>query len=277
MTSSEALNIKHNQAWGNGIKIKNVSKSYETDGGPIEALRDVSIEIKPGEFLAVVGPSGCGKSTLLKMVAGLLSVTKGSITIDEQVIKGPYTNLGIVFQRDLLLEWRTIIDNVLLQVEFRKLPRESYRERALELLSLVGLEKFENRYPSELSGGMRQRVAICRALLHNPPILLMDEPFGALDALTREQIGLDLQTICSNSNISVLFITHSISEAVFLADRVLVMSPRPGQIKEILDTNLPRPRDLHIKDTVKFNQMCGLLRNHFESMGILGGSKLKEE
>src|SRR5262245_54396279 len=192
--------------------------------------------MRPGEFVSVVGPSGCGKSTLLLMVAGLIRITSGTITIGDIQVTKPYTDLGIVFQEPVLLDWRKVLGNVLIQAEIRKgMDKKRLRARAQELLDLVGLNGFEDRYPFELSGGMRQRVSICRALLHDPPLLLMDEPFGALDALTRDQLNLDLQSIWLGSEKTVMFVTHSISEAVFLSDRVAVFSPRPGRVVEMLD------------------------------------------
>jgi NitT/TauT family transport system ATP-binding protein len=204
------------------------------------------------------------------MLAGLIPITSGRITIGDQEVKGPYTDLGIVFQDPVLLDWRKVIGNILLQVELRRgLSKKQYRARALELLDLVGLSGFEDRYPFELSGGMRQRVAICRALLHDPPLLLMDEPFGALDALTRDQLNLDLQSIWLRSRKTVMFVTHSISEAVFLGDRVAVFSGRPGQIVEVLDIDLPRPRPLAIRETPEFGRYAQEIRRVFSSLGVL--------
>jgi NitT/TauT family transport system ATP-binding protein len=226
--------------------------------------------MRPGEFVSVVGPSGCGKSTLLLMVAGLIPSSGGTITIGNSTVTKPYTDLGIVFQEPVLLDWRKVLGNVLLQVELRRgLDKKKYRARAFELLDLVGLSGFENRYPFELSGGMRQRVSICRALLHDPPLLLMDEPFGALDALTRDQLNLDLQQIWMGSGKTVMFVTHSISEAVFLSDRVAVFSARPGRVVEVLDIDLPRPRHLSIRETPEFGQYAGEIRRVFASLGVL--------
>jgi NitT/TauT family transport system ATP-binding protein len=204
------------------------------------------------------------------MIAGLIGSSAGSIRIGETEVKRPYTDLGIVFQEPVLLDWRKVLPNVLLQVDLRRgYDRKSYAGRARELLALVGLEGFENRYPYELSGGMRQRVAICRALLHDPPLLLMDEPFGALDALTRDQLNLDLQSIWLQSQKTVLFVTHSISEAVFLSDRVVVFSNRPGRVVEVLDVDLPRPRRLSIRETPEFGRYANEIRSVFSSLGIL--------
>ena len=253
-----------------GVTVDRVKKVYETRGEPILALDECSLDLEPGEFVSVVGPSGCGKSTLLLMVAGLIPKSSGTITIGERQVVGPYTDLGIVFQEPVLLDWRKVLGNVLLQVELRRgHDKRAYRERARELLALVGLAGFEDRYPYELSGGMRQRVAICRALLHDPPLLLMDEPFGALDALTRDQLNLDLQSLWMQSQKTVMFVTHSISEAVFLSDRVVVFSNRPGRVVEVLDVDLPRPRHLSMRETPEFGRYASEIRNVFLSLGVL--------
>jgi NitT/TauT family transport system ATP-binding protein len=253
-----------------GVNISDVSKVYETRADPILALRDCSLEMKPGEFVSVVGPSGCGKSTLMLMVAGLIPYSAGSIRIGETTVTKPFTDVGIVFQEPVLLDWRKVLENVLLQVEMRKgLDKRSYRRRAEELLDLVGLSGYEDRYPYELSGGMRQRVAICRALVHDPPLLLMDEPFGALDALTRDQLNLDLQTIWMQTRHTVMFVTHSISEAVFLGDRVAVFSDRPGSVVRQLEIDLPRPRHLSIRETPEFGRYAKEIRDVFSSLGVL--------
>jgi NitT/TauT family transport system ATP-binding protein len=253
-----------------GVKVDRVKKLYETRGEPILALDECTLDLAPGEFVSIVGPSGCGKSTLLLMVAGLIGASAGSIRIGETEVKRPYTDLGVVFQEPVLLDWRKVLANVLLQVDLRRgYDRKDYTARARELLALVGLEGFENRYPYELSGGMRQRVAICRALLHDPPLLLMDEPFGALDALTRDQLNLDLQSIWLQSQKTVLFVTHSISEAVFLSDRVVVFSARPGRVVEVLDVDLPRPRRLSVRETPEFGRYANEIRRVFSSLGIL--------
>ncbi len=251
------------------IEIRALSKSYRTADGEIHALSPIDIDIREREFVAVLGPSGCGKSTLLMLVAGLLAPTAGTVTINGVEVRKPYTDLGIVFQQDVLLDWRTVLDNVLLQTEIRHLARADYEPRALELLGRVGLAGFTKRFPAELSGGMRQRVSICRALVHNPPLLLMDEPFGALDALTRDQMNLDLLRIWEQSRKTVFFVTHSIPEAVFLADRVLVMSRRPGRIVENLEIDLPRPRSLHMRDTPEFASYNRRIREVFQAQGIL--------
>jgi NitT/TauT family transport system ATP-binding protein len=253
-----------------GVSIERVAKVYETRGEPIVALNECSVELNSGEFVSVVGPSGCGKSTLLLIVAGLVPPTSGTVRIGDTVVREPYTDLGIVFQEPVLLDWRKVLGNVLLQVELRKgHEKKRYVGRARELLQLVGLAGFEDRYPFELSGGMRQRVSICRALLHDPPLLLMDEPFGALDALTRDQLNLDLQSIWLGSGKTVMFVTHSISEAVFMSDRVVVFSGRPGRVVEVLDIDLPRPRHLAVRETPEFGRFAGEIRRVFSSLGIL--------
>lgn len=233
---------------GVDVTIENVSKKFAVRDGTVHAVKDVSLTIRPGEFVSLVGPSGCGKSTILNMAAGLMKPDGGSLKIGGASVTGPIDELGVVFQRDLLLEWRTVIDNVLLPIEIKKLHKNGekgkndYRQRAYDLLRLVGLSEFANRYPHELSGGMRHRVSICRALIHRPKLLLMDEPFAALDAMTREQLGEDLLKMHAEDRPTVIFITHSIDEAVFLSDRVVLLSPRPAQIVETFEIDLPRPR-----------------------------------
>jgi NitT/TauT family transport system ATP-binding protein len=251
------------------VRLVDVSKSYQTRDTPVQAVASFSLDCKPGEFVSLLGPSGCGKSTVLLMVAGLIPRTSGSITIGGVEVTKPQTELGFVFQDATLLDWRKVMGNVLLQAEIRGYGKDAYRGRAQALLDLVGLTGFEDRYPFELSGGMRQRVSICRALLHDPPLLLMDEPFGALDALTRDQLNLDLQQIWMTSHKTVLFVTHSISEAVFMSDRVVVMSPRPGRIEEILEIDLPRPRHLSVRETPEFGRYTSEIRRVFTSLGIL--------
>jgi NitT/TauT family transport system ATP-binding protein len=259
------------------VVVDRVSKRYGTRNGIIPALDDVSFEVREREFLSVVGPSGCGKSTLLMLMAGLIRPSAGQIRVGAHTVNRPYTNLGIVFQRDVLLNWRTVLDNVLLQIELRRLARRRYEDRARELLALVGLEGFEKKYPYELSGGMRQRTAICRALVHDPSLLLMDEPFGALDALTRDQMNLDFLRIWSHSRKTVFFITHSISEAVFLSDRVLVMSPRPGRLVEVLSIALPRPRHLSMCETPEFTTYARQIREALQRQGVLVERQEREE
>ena len=251
------------------LSICGVSKVYSTRQGEIFAVDDVTLDLPEHGFISLLGPSGCGKSTLMLMSAGLVSRTAGTITIADTVVDRPYTDLGIVFQDSNLLDWRRVIDNLLIQAEFRGLDRSAIRERGLELLDMVGLAGYESRYPYELSGGMRQRVSICRALVHNPPLLLMDEPFGALDALTRDQLNLDLQDIWLESRKTILFVTHSITEAVFLSDTVIVMTPQPGRVGQVFDIDLPRPREFAIRETPEFGSYTKQIRGLFEQWGVL--------
>ena len=234
----------------------------------VEACVDVTLEIGQSEFVAVVGPSGCGKTTILKMVAGLVPLSSGTITMGGRVVDRPQTDVGIVFQEAILLDWRNVLENVMLQADIRRLDRARYEPVARHLLTATGLAGFEDKKPYELSGGMRQRVSICRALVHDPPLLLMDEPFGALDALTREQISMDIQRVWMEKRKTALHITHSIPEAVLLADRVVVMSPRPGRIVEILDIDLPRPRRLD-RLPPRFGDYTDRIRDIFKSRGVL--------
>jgi NitT/TauT family transport system ATP-binding protein len=249
----------------NLIEYERVRKIYNSGNDEVIALEEVSFGVEPEEFVTVVGRSGCGKSTLLKITAGLLPATGGAVRVAGIAVKSPLTNIGVVFQSPVLLAWRKALDNVLLQIEARGLDVDVYRKRALELLELTGLRGFENKYPNELSGGMQQRVSISRALIHDPPLLLMDEPFGALDAITRDEMNLELLRIWSESKKTVLFITHSIPEAVFLGDRVVVMTPRPGKVAEIMSINLPRPRTTALRDDQKF---IGYVRKIRERLGV---------
>jgi NitT/TauT family transport system ATP-binding protein len=252
------------------VRILGVDKVFSPRGRvALKAVDNVSFDIQAGEFVSIVGPSGCGKSTLMMMVSGLIPATNGEVVIETKRVSRPYANLGIVFQRDALLEWRTVLDNVLLQIDIRHLDRGEFTSRAEDLLARAGLAGFEKYHPWELSGGMRQRVAICRALVSNPSLLLMDEPFGALDAITREQMNLDLQRIWLQDRKTVLFITHSISEAVFLSDRVIVMSPRPGRIVADITIDLPRPRKLSMREASSFGRYVAQIRETFQSFGLL--------
>lgn len=251
------------------IRVDGLHKVYATRSGRIVALEDVSFDIQEGEFITVVGPSGCGKSTLLKILAGLLPPSSGEARLHERPIDRPRRDIGVVFQAPVLLPWRTVLANVLLPAQVQHLDPATSRERARELLRLTGLQDFADKYPYELSGGMQQRVSIARALVHNPAILLMDEPFGALDAMTREYMNLELQNIWQRSEKTVLFITHSIPEAVFLADRVFVMTPRPGRLTDVLCIDLPRPRPLEIMNTDVFGEYVGRIRQHFRTSGAI--------
>ncbi len=249
------------------IAVRRLMKSYGTAGGPVVALQDIDFEVAEGEFIAVLGPSGCGKSTLLKILAGLLPSSGGETRLRGTPITGPRRDIGVVFQSPVLFPWRSVLDNVLLPADVQRLGRAHHERIALGLLGLVGLGGFERRYPWELSGGMQQRVAIVRALVHDPAMLLMDEPFGALDAMTREQMNLELQRIWLERRKTVVFITHSIPEAVFLADRVLVMTPRPGRVAETVIVDVPRPRALDVMNTAEFGSFVARIRRHFSAKG----------
>ena len=250
------------------IRLSNVGKKFQTKTGTVEACGDINLDIRQSEFVAVVGPSGCGKTTILKMVAGLQPYTSGTITVGGKRVDRPQTDVGIVFQEAIMLDWRDVLANVMLQVDIRKLERAKYEPIARSLLKATGLEGFETKKPYELSGGMRQRVSICRALVHGPSMLMMDEPFGALDALTREQISMDIQRLWMETRKTALHITHSIPEAVLLADRVVVMGPRPGRIVEIIDIDLPRPRRLD-QLPARFHEYSTRIRDIFKSKGVL--------
>ncbi len=252
------------------LEIERVGKVFGADGvTPFEALRPTSVDIQPGEFVSVVGPSGCGKSTLMLMVAGLLSTTTGTIRVGGKPLIGAMTDVGIAFQDHLLLDFRTAFDNVLLQGVIRKVPMEPVRERTRELFERLGLMKAADRYPHQLSGGMRQRVSLARALVLKPSVLLMDEPFGALDALTRLQVRYDLEQLWMNDRPTVLFITHSVEEAVGLSDRVLVMSPSPGRVVEEIRINLPRPRPLSLGEEPALAQHAKRIYDHFARLGVI--------
>ncbi len=247
------------------LRIADAGKHF----GTMQALAPVSLDVADGEFIAIVGPSGCGKSTLMRMVAGLMPTTEGVIEAGGQRVNKPITKLGMVFQQPVLLEWRTALQNVLFQVEMRGKRPGPFRERAMDLLEQVGLKDFADAYPHQLSGGMRQRVALARALVHEPQLLLMDEPFGALDALTREQMRIDLETLWMRRRMTVLFITHSVDEAVLLADRVVVMTPRPGKVDQILDVGIARTRGLGARRDPAFLHLEEEITELFLSRGVL--------
>jgi NitT/TauT family transport system ATP-binding protein len=249
------------------IEVAGLQLTYQSRRGRVHALDGVDITARAGEFIALVGPSGCGKSTILKVTAGLLRPSGGSVRINGLEVRGPTRDVGIVFQSPVLMAWRSVVDNILLQIEIRGGNVKAFRPKAAELIRLVGLDGFEDVYPYQLSGGMQQRAALCRALIHDPSLLLMDEPFGALDALTREQMNLELQRIWLERKKTVLFITHSISEAVFLADQVLVMSPRPGRILGRLTVELDRPRTLQSMGRPEFTKLVDEVRSHLQVTG----------
>lgn len=255
---------------GVSVAIEQVQKTYTTRAGTeVHALERIDTQIEAGEFVSIVGPSGCGKSTLLTIIAGLERCSGGVIRVDGSPVVRPHPRMAIVFQRDLLLKWRTVLDNILLPIEIKGLQPAAYRERAEALMTQVGLGDFAEKFPDELSGGMRQRVAICRALIQAPRLLLMDEPFGALDALTREQMSIDLLRLWQTINNTVIFVTHSIDEAVLLSDRVLVMSPRPGRIDLDLRVNLTRPRRFAMRSSIEFLDYVAKIRAVFEARGVL--------
>ena len=237
---------------GSDVSLLEVRKTYPSAQGEVVALEGVDLFVESGEFLSVVGQSGCGKSTMLMIIAGLVPLSSGEVRVGGKTVYDPLQNAGIVFQRDLLFDWRSVLGNVMLQADVRGLDREKAKAKATALLERVGLEKFANHYPWQLSGGMRQRVAICRALLHKAELLLLDEPFGALDALTRDQMNLDLQQIWATERPTAILVTHSISEAIFLSDRVATMSARPGRIISDIKIDLPRPRTFEMRDTPEF-------------------------
>jgi NitT/TauT family transport system ATP-binding protein len=249
---------------GECIRAENAWKVYDSSNGPVEAVAGVSFSVRRGEFVAILGPSGCGKSTLLMMCGGLEAITRGSISVDGSVMTGPRTSIGVMFQESTLLPWKTVLDNVMFPIELLNRPRKEHMARARDLLNLVGLSGFENHKPHQLSGGMRQRAAICRALVYDPDILLMDEPFSALDAITRDEMNDALLDIWTRYTKTALFVTHSIREAVYLADRVLVMNRRPATVVADIAIPLGRPRDPSIVETKLFNELCGELRGMIE-------------
>jgi len=268
MTSALAAEAK----CGVPIGISRVAKTFGEDTDkPFFALKEISVDIKAGEFVSVVGPSGCGKSTLMLMVAGLLQRSRGDIVIGGHSVIKPVTDVGIAFQDHLLLDFRTALDNVMLHADIRRLPRKKIEERAKELFAQLRLTAAMQKYPRQLSGGMRQRVSLIRTLVHDPPLLLMDEPFGALDALTRLQVRTDLEALWLNRRPTVLFITHSVEEAVGLSDRILVMGPSPGEVVEEIHVDIPRPRPIVLGDVKEFAGYVDRIHRQFERLGVLHG------
>jgi NitT/TauT family transport system ATP-binding protein len=249
------------------VVVADVSKTYELKEDAIESIRRVSFEVERGGFLSVLGPSGCGKSTLLMMLAGIIPATSGVIDIEGTPVTGPRRETSVVFQIPALFPWRTVLSNVLFPIEIFKGDRTHFHWEAIKLLEMTGLTDFKDRLPEQLSGGMAQRVSLCRALITNPELLLMDEPFSALDALTRDEMSLELQRIWEKFRKTVVFVTHSIREAVFLSDRVIVFSPRPAVIVCNVRIDLPRPRTLEIQETPEFNGYCAQIR---ASLGVRG-------
>jgi NitT/TauT family transport system ATP-binding protein len=253
------------------IRVERLSKVYRSrDGAEVAALREVSFTVARGEFVSIVGQSGCGKSSLLKILAGLLPKTTGVIAIEGRQLDGPRSDIGLMFQKPLLLEWRRVLDNVLLPIEIYGLDRKQYEEKAHRLLNTAGLTGFLTKYPFELSGGMQQRVALCRALVAEPSILLMDEPFGALDTLTRQKMGFELLRLWEEWKSTVVFVTHDVDEAVMLSDQVLVMSPRPGTVFASFTVDLPRPRQIFAKDTAEFIHFSSQIRRRLWQEGADG-------
>lgn len=261
---------------GDFVRIEGVGKTYAAEEGDLEALRNVSFNVSSRQFISILGASGCGKSTLLMMAAGLESISSGEIAIGGQVVRSPRRDVGIIFQDPTLLPWKSALENVLFPIEIFGLSYSEYRPRAESLLRLVGLGEAMHKRPRQLSGGMRQRVAICRALIHEPSVLLMDEPFSALDAISRDELNVALLEIWDRFHQTALFVTHSIREAVFLSDRVIVLGGRPGQILADVGIPFPRPRELAIGETPEFNKICGELRG-FVAAGHAGAPSAARE
>ena len=261
--------LKRTASAGSAITLRAVTRSFASRDGNHLALGPITIEAKPGEFVSIIGPSGCGKSTTMLIAAGLLAPSTGQVEVNGKPLEKAMTDVGIVFQDHLLLDFRTAIDNVMLQQQIRGLDRTALLARTRELFTKLGLHNAERRYPHQLSGGMRQRVSIARALVHEPSVLLMDEPFGALDAITRTQIRHDLETLWLETRKTVLFITHSIEEAIGLSDRVLVMSQGPGRIVDEILIGLPRPRPAHLGHYPEFVEYSDRIYDKFRRLGIL--------
>jgi len=250
-------------------RLSHLGKEYKTlSGDTVVALAGIDLTLADGEFVTVVGTSGCGKTTLLKILAGLIRPSSGEVLLRGKPVEGPQRDMGIVFQSPVLLPWRTVLQNVLLPIEVLGWDSGKYADRATELLEMVGLADFRNKYPSELSGGMQQRASIVRALVYDPSLLLMDEPFSALDAMTREQMNLDLERIWEQSRKTILFITHNIQEAAFLGDRVVVMSPRPGRIVDVVPVSLSRPRRLEQLVSDELGKVVGRIRSLLGPAGV---------
>ncbi|MDB5607468.1 MAG: transporter related [Bradyrhizobium sp.] len=251
------------------IRIAGVAKRFATRSGEtVTALSNVNLDIRENEFISVVGPSGCGKTTLLRILAGLEQASSGTVHSGGELVTEPRPDAGVVFQQPLLLPWNTVLTNVMLSAHLKNDKSAATVKRAEHLLAFMGLKDFSQKYPFELSGGMQQRVSICRALMREPNVLLMDEPFGALDAMTREAMNMELMRVWSEERKTVIFITHSIPEAVLLGDRVVVMSPRPGRISEIVDVNIDRPRNLQTMGSARFGELCDHIRSIFGAASL---------
>lgn len=246
------------------VTIAGLKKSF----GEVTAIGDMSVDVANHEFLSIVGPSGCGKSTALRVIAGLTDPTAGKVLVRGEEVRGPIKDVGMVFQAPVLLPWRSVLNNVLFPIEMSGQRRSKYEVKARELISLAGLDGFENHAPYQLSGGMQQRVAICRALVSSPQLLLMDEPFGALDIMTRERMGFELQKIWSVGRQTVIFVTHSITEAVLLSDTIVVMSGRPGTVKKIVKVDLPRPRLPALMKDPRFVELAADVRDQIDAQWV---------
>lgn len=272
LTDIHGVNMSSQSTTSEIISIRNLDKVYnpEDPESRVVALEDLDLVVERGEFVSIVGPSGCGKSTLLRIISGLIERTDGTVEVEGENVTGPVTDVGFMFQAPVLMDWRTVEENVMFPYEALKSnnqverSREYYLQRAHDLLELTGLEGFTESYPKQLSGGMQQRVALCRALLPDPDILLMDEPFGALDEFTREKLNEELLDIWAETEKTILFVTHNIQEAVFLSDRVVVISDRPGNIRAIVDIDLERPRDLAVRENPVFVEQTGEVRKHID-------------
>lgn len=257
------------------VVVQNVVIRYERAGFAVTAVQDLSLDVRDGEFVAIVGQSGCGKSTLLKAIDGLIPVASGAIEVDGRRVTRPGPSKAMVFQDGRLLPWRTVLGNITLPLEARRVPKAQARERAMDLIERVGLARFAKAYPNQLSGGMQQRVNLARALVVNPQVLLLDEPFAALDAQTREYMQQELLNIWERERVTAIFVTHQIDEALFLADRVLVLSASPGRLKKEFVVEIPRPRTLGIKRTPLFHEYEDAIWNEIGAFGagVTGGAE----
>ncbi|CAH0346537.1 ABC transporter ATP-binding protein [Bacillus sp. CECT 9360] len=250
------------------MRVENLTKVYSSDAKEVVALQDIDFTVQKGEFISVVGPSGCGKTTLLEILSGLRTPTSGSVKIQGEAVTGPQKSIGIVFQEESTFPWRTVQENVEFGLQMQGKPKSEYRKKAREMIELVGLKGFENSYPYELSGGMRQRVAIARTLVTQPEIVVMDEPFGALDEQTRLILGGELLKIVEQTKATVVLVTHSIQEAALLSDKIVVLSARPGKVKHLIQSNLPKPRDATALTTPEFAEITQKLWSSLEEESL---------